>query len=164
MACEESYYAAYPLLRTARLPVWPLGCVLAEQAETLRAMSSGVRIWLWRLAIWLGCWPSEMLHCKARVLYMRTMPWFGILAYFWVKNEIAYGKQSSPNRYLVAAGAWELLVVPGARAGDGVVLAAAGTEPGICDHLAWDDVVEPGCGVCVLHSDRAAVAQLGAQD
>jgi len=29
-----------------------------------------------------------------------------VLAYFWVKNELAYGKHSSPNSYLVAAGAW----------------------------------------------------------
>ncbi len=147
LACEEIYYAAYPLLRVARkrvgwkvmlpaafvagagvaathmhavtwhefgpfgtsmilLPVWLLGCLLAEQAEALSAMSSGGRIWLWRFAIWLGCWTSEMLHFKAKVSYTQTMLWFGILAYFWVKNEIAYGKQSSPNRYLVAAGAW----------------------------------------------------------
>ncbi|HXT75915.1 MAG TPA: hypothetical protein VN780_06460 [Candidatus Eisenbacteria bacterium] len=34
------------------------------------------------------------------------MMWFGILAYWWVRKEVAYGKTRTPNRYLVAAGAW----------------------------------------------------------
>jgi peptidoglycan/LPS O-acetylase OafA/YrhL len=34
------------------------------------------------------------------------MLWFGVLAYFWVREEIAYGKVRTPNRYLAAAGAW----------------------------------------------------------
>ncbi len=147
LACEEIYYAAYPLLRVLRkrvgwkvmlpaafaagagvaathvhtltwhtfgplgtsvilLPVWLLGCLLAEQAETLPMASSGARIWMWRFAIWLGCWISEMLHFKGGIPYTQTMLWFGILAYFWVKNEVAYGKYRGPNAYLAAAGAW----------------------------------------------------------
>jgi peptidoglycan/LPS O-acetylase OafA/YrhL len=47
-----------------------------------------------------------MLHFKTRVHFPQTMIWFGVLAYFWVKNEIAYGKHHLPNRHLVAAGAW----------------------------------------------------------
>jgi peptidoglycan/LPS O-acetylase OafA/YrhL len=147
LACEEIYYAAYPLLRLVRnrlgwkvvlpvvfvagtltaathvhsmtwhdfgpfgtalilLPVWLLGSLLAEQSDTLPALDSGRRIWLWRFLIWLGCWVAEMLHFKGGVPYTQTMIWFGVLAYFWVKNELAYGKDSSPNRYLVVAGAW----------------------------------------------------------
>jgi len=147
LACEEIYYAAYPLLRVIRrrvgwkvllpvvfaagtitaathphslswhdfgplgtslilLPVWLLGCLLAEQADSIPVMDSNLRIWLWRFLIWLGCWTTEMLHFKVGVPYTQTMIWFGLLAYFWVKNEIAYGKHSTPNRYLVSAGAW----------------------------------------------------------
>lgn len=147
LACEEVYYAAYPLLRLIRnragwkvllptsfaagaataathihsvtwhdfgpfgtalilLPVWLLGCLLAEQAEALPAADSTARIWFWRFLIWLGCWTSEMLHFKAKIPYTQTMIWFGVLAYFWVKNELAYSKLHEPSRYLAAAGSW----------------------------------------------------------
>jgi peptidoglycan/LPS O-acetylase OafA/YrhL len=88
------------------LPVWLMGCLLAEQSDGLREMNSTTRIWLWRFAIWLGCWTSEMLHFKAGVPYTQTMAVFGVLAYFWVKNEIAYGREHEPKGFLVAAGAW----------------------------------------------------------
>ena len=147
LACEEVYYAAYPLLRWIRnrfgwklllpvsfaagaltaathihsvswhdfgpfgtslilLPVWLLGCLLAEQAEAIPAMDSTTRVWMWRFLAWLGCWTSEMLHFKGGVPYTQTMLWFGVLAYFWVKNELAYSRQHAPNGYLVATGAW----------------------------------------------------------
>lgn len=147
LACEEIYYAAYPLLRWARnyfgwkkflpaaflagvgaglthphalgwhafgpfgtalilLPVWLLGCLLAEQGEDIPIRSSTTRIWGWRFLAWLGCWTSEMLHFKMGVPYTQTMIWFGVLAYFWVREEIAYGKYRQPNSHLVAAGAW----------------------------------------------------------
>jgi peptidoglycan/LPS O-acetylase OafA/YrhL len=91
---------------TILLPVWLLGCLLAEQSEGLQAASNGAEIWMWRFLAWLGCWTSEMLHFKGGVPYTQTMMWFGILAYFWVRKEIAYGKTRTPNRWLVAAGAW----------------------------------------------------------
>jgi peptidoglycan/LPS O-acetylase OafA/YrhL len=47
-----------------------------------------------------------MLHFKVGIPYTQTMIWFGVLAYYWVRQEIAYGKQHEPNRYLAAAGAW----------------------------------------------------------
>jgi peptidoglycan/LPS O-acetylase OafA/YrhL len=47
-----------------------------------------------------------MMHFKGGVPYTQTMIWFGVLAYYWVRQEIAYGKRSEPNRYLAAAGAW----------------------------------------------------------
>jgi len=147
LACEEIYYAAYPLLRWTRnrfgwkkllpvtfvagvatalthphsdtwhdfgpfgtalilLGVWLLGCVLAEQSAAIPLQSSTARIWSWRLVIWLGCWTSEMLHFKGGIRYTQTMLWFGVLAYFWIREEIAYGKYREPNGYLVAAGAW----------------------------------------------------------
>jgi peptidoglycan/LPS O-acetylase OafA/YrhL len=147
LACEEIYYAAYPLLRLLRnrfgwkyllppvfiagavtaathldavnfhvfgpfgtalilLPVWLLGSVLAEQSAALPVLTSAPRIYLWRFLIWFGCWSAEMLHFKTKIHFPQTMLWFGVLAYFWVKNEIAYGKHRAPNRHLVSAGAW----------------------------------------------------------
>lgn len=147
LACEEIYYAAYPLLRALRnrigwkvllpaaylggvltaarhphsttwhdfgpvgtavilLPVWLLGCLLAEQSDAVPAVGSASRIWTWRLVIWVACWVSEMLHFKAGVPSMQTMVWFGVLAYFWVRAELGYSGHCPPNRYLVAGGAW----------------------------------------------------------
>ena len=88
------------------LPVWLLGCFLAEQAESLGNTERRGSIWWWRFLAWSGCWSSEMLHFKLHVPYTQTMAWFGLLAYFWVRQEIINGKEQSPNRYLVAAGAW----------------------------------------------------------
>ncbi|GAC1621238.1 MAG: hypothetical protein NVS9B13_12540 [Candidatus Acidiferrum sp.] len=47
-----------------------------------------------------------MLHFKGHVPYTQTMIWFGVLAYFWVKNEMSHSRFQAPNPYLVAAGAW----------------------------------------------------------
>jgi len=88
------------------LPVWLLGSLLAEQGANLEVRSSAGRIWAWRFLIWLGSWITEMLHFKAGVPYTQTMIWFGVLAYFWVREEIAYGKHREPNRLLAMAGAW----------------------------------------------------------
>ena len=88
------------------LPVWLLGCLLAEQSDQLVAMDSTRRIWLWRFGIWLASWISEMLHFKGGLPYTQTMVWFGVLAYFWVKNELEYSKRHAPNAHLAAAGAW----------------------------------------------------------
>jgi peptidoglycan/LPS O-acetylase OafA/YrhL len=88
------------------LPVWLLGALLAEQAEGLAFEKPLLSIWFWRFLAWLGCWVSEMLHFKMGISYTQTMIWFGVLAYFWVRQEIAHGKTHPPNRVLVAAGAW----------------------------------------------------------
>jgi peptidoglycan/LPS O-acetylase OafA/YrhL len=34
------------------------------------------------------------------------MIWFGILAYFWIEAELAYGMHRGPTGALVSAGAW----------------------------------------------------------
>jgi peptidoglycan/LPS O-acetylase OafA/YrhL len=88
------------------LPVWLMGCLLAEQSDSLVEVNPRVSIWGWRFLAWLGCWTSEMMHFKLHISYTQTMVWFGVLAYFWLRNEIAHGKNHAPNRYLVAAGAW----------------------------------------------------------
>jgi peptidoglycan/LPS O-acetylase OafA/YrhL len=87
-------------------PVWLLGCVLAEQSDHLVALNSSLGIWGWRFMIWLASWLCEILDFKLGVHTGVTMLGFGVLAYFWVKKEIAYGLNHSPSRLLVWAGAW----------------------------------------------------------
>jgi peptidoglycan/LPS O-acetylase OafA/YrhL len=147
LACEEIYYAFYPLLRWLRnqigwkflllgsfvlgvstsathlhavnfhifgplgtavilLPVWLLGCLLAEEAASSSLTGPSSSIWLWRFLAWFGCWASEMLHFKTGVHFTQTMVWFGVLSYFWVRQEIIHGRTHPPNRFLVMAGAW----------------------------------------------------------
>jgi peptidoglycan/LPS O-acetylase OafA/YrhL len=50
------------------------------------------------------------------------MVWFGVLAYFWVRQEIAHGKAHPPNRVLVAAGAWSYSLYLMHAQGGGLVL------------------------------------------
>ena len=90
------------------LPVWLLGCLLAEEVEALPALGDNAwwRIWAWRVAAWFASWVAEMLHFKAHVSLTQTMAWFGLIAYFWVRNEIAYGKRHPPSRVLAWAGLW----------------------------------------------------------
>jgi len=88
------------------LPVWLMGCLLAEKAEQLTSESQFSSIWLWRTLAWLGSWAAEMMHFKMHISFASTMLWFGVLAYFWLRQEIAHAKTCAPNRYLVAAGAW----------------------------------------------------------
>jgi peptidoglycan/LPS O-acetylase OafA/YrhL len=88
------------------LPVWLLGCLLAEQSAALEVRRSAIRILGWRFFIWLGSWAAEMLHFKAGIPYTQTMIWFGVLAYCWVREEIAYSRHREPNRFLAMAGAW----------------------------------------------------------
>jgi peptidoglycan/LPS O-acetylase OafA/YrhL len=88
------------------LPVWLLGCLLAEQVETLTPFNSKYQIWKWRFLCWGGSWICEMLNFKLKIYYTCTMLVFGILAYFWIKNEISYGMHKAPWKLLTSAGAW----------------------------------------------------------
>jgi peptidoglycan/LPS O-acetylase OafA/YrhL len=89
------------------LPVWLLGCQLAEQVLHLTPLRSPRVIWSWRLGIWSASWACEMLHFKAHVYYTFTMLPFGVLAFFWILQEIRYGMGGSePWKPLVSAGGW----------------------------------------------------------
>ena len=87
------------------LPVWLLGCLLAEQAEHLLPDSSR-SIWTWRFLVWLASWVCGILHFKAHISYTQTMLPFGILTYFWIRREISYGMCAKPWRPLALAGKW----------------------------------------------------------
>jgi peptidoglycan/LPS O-acetylase OafA/YrhL len=108
-------------LQTAAIlyPVWLLGCFLAEKSERLAPLSSTREIWLWRFLAFAGAWGCEMLSFHAGVPYTQTMLWFGILAYFWMRKELAYGLNRQPASALVSAGAWSyslyLVHVPAMR-------------------------------------------------
>jgi peptidoglycan/LPS O-acetylase OafA/YrhL len=100
------WYSYGPVGTTFLLfPVWLLGCVLAEQSDSLGTVSN-FEIWAWRFAVWAGSWVCEMLHFKTRIHTPHTMVLFGVLAYFWIRKELAYSKRKAPLSWLVSAGAW----------------------------------------------------------
>lgn len=87
-------------------PVWLLGCILAEQSDRLTALDSTAAIWGWRVLAWLGSWSCEMLHFKFGVARAQLLLGFGVLAYFWIRKEIAYSKTHRVWAPLAAAGLW----------------------------------------------------------
>jgi peptidoglycan/LPS O-acetylase OafA/YrhL len=151
LACEEIYYAVYPLARSIRIkhgwrglligafvvgiiaafafpnaldgsllgtiqiavilyPIWLLGCVLVEECSSLPAITSAFEIWKWRFFAWFGSWICEMAHFKGKLSLGRTLLCFGVLAYFWIRKELAYGKHKSPFSTLAWAGMWSYSV------------------------------------------------------
>jgi peptidoglycan/LPS O-acetylase OafA/YrhL len=99
-------------LQTAAIlyPVWILGCLLAEQSDSLAPITSDAEIWRWRFFVWACSWICEMLNFKARIYYPQTMVLFGVVAYFWLRKEIAfYIDRQTTNRItslLAVGGAW----------------------------------------------------------
>jgi peptidoglycan/LPS O-acetylase OafA/YrhL len=102
-------WRGYGPIRTALilLPVWLLGCLLAEKAADLAPLESSPVIWTWRLGIWSASWVCEILHFEFHVYYTFTMLPFGVLAFFWILQEIRHGMSGAqPWKPLVSAGAW----------------------------------------------------------
>lgn len=99
----------YGPIRTAfiLLPIWLLGCLLAERVMQIRPLNSASTIWAWRIGIWSASWVCELLHFKLHVYYTFTMLPFGVLAFFWILQEIRYGMTGAePWKPLISCGAW----------------------------------------------------------
>jgi peptidoglycan/LPS O-acetylase OafA/YrhL len=151
LACEEIYYAIYPLARWIRLkhgwkgllsgtfvigiaaavafpnaldgsllgtlqiavilyPIWLLGCFLVEECDRLPVINSALEIWKWRFFAWSGSWICEMVHFKGKLSLGRTLICFGVLAFFWIRQELAYSKHKSPLSALAWGGLWSYSV------------------------------------------------------
>jgi peptidoglycan/LPS O-acetylase OafA/YrhL len=101
-------WTEYGPLRTALIlfPIWLLGCHLAEISDQLPPINSAATIWGWRFLIWAASWVCEVLNFELGLPFTQTMLWFGVLAYFWLKKEIAYGTNHNPPALLAWGGAW----------------------------------------------------------
>ena len=87
------------------LPVWLLGCLLAEQADSLTA-ARVPRIWAWRLTVWAATALSNFLGFHSPIGLPWTMPVFSVLVFFWLRQEIRQNRAKAPAPFLEKAGAW----------------------------------------------------------
>lgn len=96
------------ILRSAMilLPVWLLGCYLAETIGTLEAGVSAASIWLWRCAAWATMWMAMLLHFHSSIHQTASGVAVGVVCYFWLRAEIAHSARQAPWALLVWAGKW----------------------------------------------------------
>lgn len=88
------------------LPVWLLGCHLAERVGSFKTARSVYAIWIWRLGAWAMMWAAEMLHFHGGISQTRTSIWLGVYAYFWLRAEIVRYQDRVPWAAWVRAGRW----------------------------------------------------------
>jgi peptidoglycan/LPS O-acetylase OafA/YrhL len=88
------------------LPVWLLGCYLAENLPSLAKEYSIRGIWIWRLCAWSTMWLAEILHFHGGIHQIQTGLWTGVIFYFWLRAEISYYRNRTPWSLLVWAGRW----------------------------------------------------------
>ena len=87
------------------LPTWLLGCLLAEQADSLTA-ARVPRIWAWRLTVWAATALGNFLGFHSPIGLPWTMPVFSVLVFFWLRQEIRQNRAKAPAPFLEKAGAW----------------------------------------------------------
>jgi peptidoglycan/LPS O-acetylase OafA/YrhL len=88
------------------LPIWLLGCYLAENISSLKAACAPWEIWIWRLCAWAAMWIALMLHFHTPIHQTLSGVPIGILCYFWLRAEIGYSNTKKPWNILVWAGRW----------------------------------------------------------
>lgn len=97
------------------LPCWLLGCLIAQEADTLPAVSN-LQIWLWRLGLIASSSLTNILRFHTHphlpghlsTAFPETLNLFAIMVFFWLRAELAYYKDKSrkPIALLEAAGAF----------------------------------------------------------
>lgn len=87
-------------------PIWLLGALLAEQSDLFPAITSVRAIWGWRFFAWFGSWACEMVQFKGKLPLGFTLLCFGVIAFVWMRKEVAFGKHQNPWRVFASAGLW----------------------------------------------------------
>ena len=87
------------------LPIWLLGCLLAERSDALTA-ARVPRIWVWRIGVVAAANFCNLLRFHSPVGAPWTMPLFSVLIFFWLQQEIRQNRAKAPIAYLEKAGAW----------------------------------------------------------
>jgi len=88
------------------LPVWLMGCHLAERVPSMVRDYSAREIWLRRFGAWSMMWAALMLHFHTEIYQTATALWVGVGCYFWLRAEIFYYRNRSPWPVLRWSGRW----------------------------------------------------------
>ena len=92
---------------TVGLPCWLLGCVVAESIDiTPTRLVEAKRIWLLRFAVWGASMLALLLRFHSPIGYPWSLTAFGVLAAWWLVQELRYHQFTSPWRVFEWAGAW----------------------------------------------------------
>jgi peptidoglycan/LPS O-acetylase OafA/YrhL len=95
----------YALTWLLAFPVWLLGAVLAEQAETGKDWAfPRWTIWLARGGVWAVSMAISAIRFHSHLDYQITLVPFGVLLYYWMKMEVAYFRVYAPHPALERAG------------------------------------------------------------
>jgi peptidoglycan/LPS O-acetylase OafA/YrhL len=89
-------------------PAWLLGCVLAEQVAAGGARKAVVSIWLWRsgTAVYAALATAIFFHAPFRLSYPLLLFPFQLLAFGWIRAEIAHFALTPPPAWLEWCGQW----------------------------------------------------------
>ena len=87
------------------LPTWLMGCLLAEQADSLTA-APVPRIWAWRFCVFVAAALGDLLGFHTPIGLPWTMPLFSVLVFFWLRQEIRRNRMKPPVAFLENAGVW----------------------------------------------------------
>lgn len=90
------------------LPVWLVGCLLAEITVARKLPQAGGAIWIWRLVGWTYAAFAFVyfFHGPIKIGYPALLAPFSLYLLFWMGREIAYFQQFPPPRLLEWAGQW----------------------------------------------------------
>ena len=105
-------YGGSGLMLTAilGLPCWLLGCCLAQEYDRLPSKHGALPIWGWRLLAWAGSSICLILRFHGSISYAWTLTLFGILVYFWLKQEMIHYRDRKPWGWLEWCGKWSYSV------------------------------------------------------
>jgi peptidoglycan/LPS O-acetylase OafA/YrhL len=93
------------------LPVWLLGCLLAEKIHDQPAREISSRtIWSWRLGLWAAASAASALRFHSPIGYPWTLMIFSVPVFGWLRCEINYFRAHSPWGWLEWAGQWSYSV------------------------------------------------------
>lgn len=88
------------------LPVWLLGCDLAERVSRPQPVPSRRAIWTWRCGLWGVAALASALRFHTPIKYPFTLNLFGMLAGAWLLREISYRSVRPAPRLLERGGRW----------------------------------------------------------
>lgn len=127
----------YSLTWLVGLPMWLLGCILAEQvAEGKGASIGNGRLWLARggmLLLSILSWQS--LYRKTGFLpdniFVISLQVFGVATFFWLRAEIRHFAESPPPRLLEWCGCWSYSLYLAHELCQTLWLRLTGSDPGV---------------------------------